>query len=94
VGNADLIVGIAGTPWPSAVGLGGKTRGKRRIRGPCLGPGKLGFFLLPSFNIYLSEIEYILFVCLFLLFGTRSHCVAQAGLEFVILLPQSPECWD
>jgi hypothetical protein len=23
-----------------------------------------------------------------------SHCVAQAGLELVILLPPPPECWD
>jgi hypothetical protein len=22
------------------------------------------------------------------------HSVVQAGLEFVLLLPQSPECWD
>jgi hypothetical protein len=34
----------------------------------------------------------VLFVCLFL--ETKSHYVAQAGLEFMILLPQSPECWD
>jgi hypothetical protein len=26
--------------------------------------------------------------------GTGSHCVAQAGLELKILLPQLPECWD
>lgn len=25
---------------------------------------------------------------------TRSHCLAQAGLELMILLPQSPEGWD
>jgi hypothetical protein len=28
-----------------------------------------------------------------LLFETRPHCVAQAGLELVLLLPQPPKCW-
>jgi hypothetical protein len=27
-------------------------------------------------------------------FETGSHYVAQAGLELLILLPQSPKCWD
>jgi hypothetical protein len=27
-------------------------------------------------------------------FETGSHCVAQAGLELVILLPQPLKCWD
>jgi hypothetical protein len=24
----------------------------------------------------------------------QSHCVAQPGLELLVLLPQPPECWD
>jgi hypothetical protein len=31
---------------------------------------------------------------LFLSSETGSHYVAQAGLELMILLPQTPECWD
>jgi hypothetical protein len=27
-------------------------------------------------------------------FDTGSHSAAQAGLEFIILVPQPPECWD
>jgi hypothetical protein len=27
-------------------------------------------------------------------FETGSHCVAQAGLEIEVLLPQPPQCWD
>jgi hypothetical protein len=36
-------------------------------------------------------------LCLFVLFCFRdkgSHCVAQAGLELSIPLPQPPEGWD
>jgi hypothetical protein len=25
---------------------------------------------------------------------SRSHCIAQASLKLVIILPQPPECWD
>jgi hypothetical protein len=42
--------------------------------------------------------EYICFTHHWFLFvllvETGSHYVAQAGLELVIILPQSPECWD
>jgi hypothetical protein len=31
---------------------------------------------------------------LFLFFQIRSHCVAQASLKLVILLPQPPKCWE
>jgi hypothetical protein len=29
-----------------------------------------------------------------LIFETESHCVTQSGLWLMILLPQSPECWN
>lgn len=32
------------------------------------------------------------FGCLF--FEQGCHCIAQAGLEFMTLLPQLPKCWD
>lgn len=35
----------------------------------------------------------LVFICLFSNLETWSYCIAQAGLEFVILLPQSLGCW-
>jgi hypothetical protein len=37
-----------------------------------------------------SYIYIYLFICLL----RCSHCVAQAGLKLVILLPQPLQCWD
>jgi hypothetical protein len=41
----------------------------------------------------LVQIAFMVFVC-FGLFETRFYCVAQAGLELPILLPQPPEQWN
>jgi hypothetical protein len=30
----------------------------------------------------------------YLVLWQGSHCVAQAGLDFVTIVPQPPECWD
>jgi hypothetical protein len=35
-----------------------------------------------------------LFVCSFVCFATGFHCGAQVGLEHMIVLLQTPKCWD
>jgi hypothetical protein len=46
-------------------------------------------------NFILCKIDlgFLNFVVL-LFFEIQSHCVARAGLVLIILLPQSPLCWD
>jgi hypothetical protein len=42
----------------------------------------------------LSSIDLGILKHVFWFFEIGSHCVAYAGLEFSVLLPQSPKCWD
>jgi hypothetical protein len=55
-----------------------------------------GWFLFPVLTVaILVHVKRHLAGVIFILFSEMgSHCIAQAGLKFAILLPQPPEGWD
>jgi hypothetical protein len=55
-----------------------------------------GHCILEETNIYIYVHIYmhIYTPTNFFFFDTGYHYVAQAAFELVILLPQSPKCWD
>jgi hypothetical protein len=46
-----------------------------------------------GFNVSQHSLTCLFLFC-FVLFETGSWYIAQDGLKLMILLPQSPECWD